>query len=548
MSKKETIYIDVDDDITSIIDKVKSSPQQIVALVLPKRASVLQSSVNMKLLKRTADQAKKNPVLITSEPALMPLAAASKVHVAPNLQAAPEIPPMPKEEPELPEDEPQEEVQLDPATPVGEAMGPEPAKPAEPRKAATPLKSPAAKDAKKSSRKPNVPNFRRFRKWIILGAIGLALLVAFLIWALFFAPKATVTVQTETSDLPKSLNFIADTEADSVNLDSATLPAISEQIEKTDTEKAPATGQENKGKKASGSVTMTATECAPNLGKPGPVASGTSLSYNGVAFTTQSTTTFGSTPTSASGSCATYSSSGPTKIQAQSPGTDANVSNGSFSVSGRSDISAQGSASGGTDNVVKVVNQSDIDSAKELLKARQDDATNDLKKALQEKGYVPIPETLTNEQQFTESAKAGTEASEVSVVANTKYSMLGVKEDDLKELINKSVEGDINTDTQTVLQFGIGQAQFKVEKPASSGQVSVNMSTTLLIGPDLKLEEIKSQIAGKSRDEATEILKQRPGFSDSTVETSPFWVKNVPGDIEKIEIIIEKPDGTKITQ
>ena len=56
---KDTIYIDVDDEITAIIDKVITSKHKIVALVLPKRAVVLQSIVNMKLLKRTADEAKK---------------------------------------------------------------------------------------------------------------------------------------------------------------------------------------------------------------------------------------------------------------------------------------------------------------------------------------------------------------------------------------------------------------------------------------------------------------------------------------------------------
>ena len=54
---KDVIYIDVDDEITTIIDKVRSSQSKILALVLPKRATTLQSIVNMKLLKRSADEA-----------------------------------------------------------------------------------------------------------------------------------------------------------------------------------------------------------------------------------------------------------------------------------------------------------------------------------------------------------------------------------------------------------------------------------------------------------------------------------------------------------
>ncbi|MFL6594983.1 MAG: hypothetical protein ACJ8HQ_06025, partial [Chthoniobacterales bacterium] len=71
--EKDTIYIDIDDEITGIIDKLKASQSKVVALVLPKRAAVFQSIVNMKLLKRAADSNKKNLVLITAEAGLLPL-------------------------------------------------------------------------------------------------------------------------------------------------------------------------------------------------------------------------------------------------------------------------------------------------------------------------------------------------------------------------------------------------------------------------------------------------------------------------------------------
>src|SRR5580693_8910099 len=89
---KDTIYIDIDDEITGIIDKLRNSKGKVVALVLPKRATVFQSVVNMKLLKRAADAEKKNAVLITSEAGLLPLAGIAGVHVAKTLTSKPEIP------------------------------------------------------------------------------------------------------------------------------------------------------------------------------------------------------------------------------------------------------------------------------------------------------------------------------------------------------------------------------------------------------------------------------------------------------------------------
>ena len=76
--QKDVIYIDVEDDITAIIGKVKASKEKIIALVPPKRIGVLQSAVNLRLLSRAAEQNDKRLVLITSNQALMALAAAAR--------------------------------------------------------------------------------------------------------------------------------------------------------------------------------------------------------------------------------------------------------------------------------------------------------------------------------------------------------------------------------------------------------------------------------------------------------------------------------------
>ncbi len=98
VTSKDTIYIDIDDEITGIIDKLKGSDAKVLALVLPKRAAVLQSVVNMKLLKRAADEAKKHVVLITSEAGLLPLAGMVGLHVAKSLTTKPEIPLAPNQD------------------------------------------------------------------------------------------------------------------------------------------------------------------------------------------------------------------------------------------------------------------------------------------------------------------------------------------------------------------------------------------------------------------------------------------------------------------
>ena len=87
--QKDVIYIDVEDDITAIIGKLKASKQKIVALVPPKRIGVLQSAVNLRLLARSAEQQDKRLVIITGNQALSGLAASAAIPVAKNLQSKP---------------------------------------------------------------------------------------------------------------------------------------------------------------------------------------------------------------------------------------------------------------------------------------------------------------------------------------------------------------------------------------------------------------------------------------------------------------------------
>src|SRR5690606_25390093 len=96
--KKDVIYIDIEDDITAVIDKVKHAEEKIVALVPPKGNAVLQSVVNLKLLKRAANNANKQPVIVTSNQALTARAGGLELYVAKNLQSKPAIPGAPADE------------------------------------------------------------------------------------------------------------------------------------------------------------------------------------------------------------------------------------------------------------------------------------------------------------------------------------------------------------------------------------------------------------------------------------------------------------------
>jgi CxxC motif-containing protein len=204
---KDVIYIDVEDDITAIIGKVKEASEKIVALVPPKRVGVLQSAVNLRLLQRAADQSSKRIVLITSNQALVALSAAAKIPVAKNLQSKPEL----AEIPVLDIDNGEDVIDGaslpvgdhakaasksagdddDDETEVIEGINIEDDAP----KPAVPVRT------KKPASKGKIPNFNKFRKRITIGIISAVVLVGLLVWAFVFAPAATVIITARTSSV-----------------------------------------------------------------------------------------------------------------------------------------------------------------------------------------------------------------------------------------------------------------------------------------------------------------------------------------------------------
>ena len=89
---KDVFYIEPEEDITDIIAKIEGAKSKVVALVPPKKAGVFRSIVNIKLITKSAAGANKVVVLVTTDPSIVKLAAATKMPVTKDLKTAPVIP------------------------------------------------------------------------------------------------------------------------------------------------------------------------------------------------------------------------------------------------------------------------------------------------------------------------------------------------------------------------------------------------------------------------------------------------------------------------
>lgn len=559
---KQVLYVDVDDEITTIIDKMNTSEAKVVALVLPKRASVFQSLVNMKLLKRRADEAKKHIVLITSEAGLMPLAGLSGIHVAKTLQSKPEIPPVPllddanegdQEEAVVADDE------FDSSKMATAAIGDLAANaalkskdtsdgPIElddidlPEDDGTSSLPPAGKPAR--NKKLKVPDFLRFRKRLILVVLVLLLLITGGIVAVAILPKATVTIKTDNTTVDSSVDLTLDTETTMFNADKKLVPAQTQQQQKVFTQAAPATGQQNNGDKATGTVTLT--NCSADSTSV-TVPAGTGVSANGQTFITQSSLTLSTSLFTGSGNCKSISgiTSDNVDVTAQTSGSQFNIGPSNFSVAGFANVKGAStkSMSGGTDNVTKVVQQSDIDSAKQKLNAGQDQTTikAQLKQSLESNGLYALPSTFNaGAPTISTSAQPGQAADNVTVTENVTYTMYGAKRDYLKQLITESAKKQMDSSKQSILDDGLETANYVIPKPASSGTLPISMSVTITAGPKLDADTLAKQFAGKKSGDVRDSVKAVPGVTDVSIQYSPFWVTSMPNKSGKITVIFQK--------
>jgi hypothetical protein len=582
---KDTIYIDVDDEITTIIDKVRGSAGKIVALVLPKRAATLQSIVNMKLLKRAADESRKKLVLVTTESGLMPLAGAVGLHVAKTPTSRPEIPMAPEAMSDaeeqvdetadlLAEDETDTPTLKNAANrPVGELAGATMPLPQRPKpdsgietleldnedKAAVGAAAAGTAVAASKKLKPikdkklAIPDFDRFRMLLLGGFALLLVLIVGGYLALAVLPKTTILIKTNASNVNTDVDFTLNTAVTSFNETSKVVPAKQVQVQKTLTGTATATGQKNNGDKASGNVTISLADCDKNTITV-PAGTGVSAS-GGLTYITTSSITLESVTIGGKCNPSVYANeySKTVKVIAQQGGAKYNISSGSsITVSGgqgynSSDLKAStnGSINGGTDDIQTVVSQADIDSAKSKIAATDNTAAqDDLKNQLKGQGLYAIAASFNSGTPITTtSADAGSAASSVTVTQVYTYTMLGANDAHLKKLVDNDIKSQIDTKQQGILTQGITQASFKLKEANATGAV-MNLQTIAEVGPSIDTAQIASNAAGKKSSEIKADVSGNPDVTEVTVKMSPFWVTKAPKNVNKITVTVAKPTKT----
>ena len=153
---------------------------------------------------------------------------------------------------------------------------------------------------------------------------------------------------------------------------------------------------------------------------------------------------------------------------------------------------------------------------------------------------MPIAGTFnTGTANTVASPTLGSAGNQVTVTQTVTYTMLGVQQSYLSQLVTNSVNQQINTSQQSIVDDGVSTAQYNVIQ-SNETTAQVTMQATASVGAKLDTSTIKQEVAGKKTADVESTIKSNPGVTNVTVKLSPFWVSSVPTDQKKIVINITK--------
>ena len=566
-TKREVIYVDPEDDITSVIDKVKLGSGKVVAIVPGKRLGALQSAVNLRLLQRAAQAIDRKLVIVSEDKSLMKIAGGVGIYMAKNLQTRPAVPLIDdapsrtSETEEIPtediaslkkkiqaeaassEDENnviEEEIEDNAKKMAAQSAATEKqkkiiekAKEEQEDKIKELEKKEEAKKAKKV--KEAEPDINQFRKKVIAGALLLLLLVGGFIWAILQKPSAVIIIKSQTSNYQYAQAWVLDPGVDS-DATQKTFKTKEYKGEENLSADFSATGEKDIGERATGQVTII--NCNDSAIS---IASGAAFAANGKNYLSNGAVNIPGSNFFSSGQCK-EDGKATVSVTAVQSGESFNQPAAAYQIAGSpTSVSASGSAmTGGSTNVVKIVQQSDIDAAKQKLAAQN---TADYKNKLSvtvDKNYQIIEDSFNLSQSDASSnVQAGQQAPGGKVEMKINYSLQAYSKDELKTLISKAVNQEIAATNQKIYESSSNKGELSLSldnERSSSGAKKYKVSMLLSTGPAINEEELKAKLVSRKKGEITTELESIKGVSRVDVSISPFWKQKTPSDPAKITI------------
>lgn len=553
-----SIYINLEDDVSKIVQRIQREKSQQLILVCPKRSLLFSDSINLRLLKKQTDLLGKEVFILTMDERgqmyaqeagfqlkFLPKstrgsmlsdvrvsqeikteqhahAPAAEVKTAPIVRAAPKI--------------------TKAALPVGRGAG-------ELRSAHSLVKAPPRLRVESSVKtdttgeKSHAPH-RTYKRFLV-GFLTISLMVIVLT-VFVVLPKATVVVYPKTEPVTRDWDMrmtTANAEPDTASL---IIPAkkVLETIEVQD--KFQSQGKKEVGNKASGTVRIyNFTKLPINL------KAGTTTFTIGNRTYVLRADAMGIKPT-------TYKNAATKEVDESSlmpafaivatsggdgsnvpAGTRVEISNQVFGSSPQMLFAKTETAiTGGTSRFLSFVTEQDTISAQSIL---GDKAVSEIRSRLETEQWVLADKSYVLESQgFATDKAVGTESPTFTATLKVKVTGLAFNMKDLSNLIEQRINQTLAAGKSLVIENS-DQIDFRIKTidlTAESAVLMVHFEGKAV--PSLDFNDVARQLVGKSQNQVNEILRSKAEIEKIEITLAPTWQKRFPLFASKINVGLAK--------
>lgn len=555
------LYLEPDEEITTVIEKLTAISDRQVAVVVPKNSPLFQSLVNLKLLVKEADRLGKQVAIISSDKIGARLAKQVGVTVYASLQlGSPGGSPVAADQTVSPPTASQETV-IDgvkvrqyvpptgatpppsPGEPMATATTSEP--PPEPSPQSVPIEpepSPGEVEPKEtvldqSSDLPTIvsrarptwprPSIKLIVPWKSVGVAGFLTVIA-LAAVYLFLPKATLTLTFKAEPLTKELALAVET-----------IPSPSEEaiagsqliVERTGETTITASGKKDIGQKATGEVKITNKyRDANGVGKDQTWAAGAALTDNSSkrVFTLNQAVSVGRV-TYDPNSGAVINQSKTVGVSAEAPGEGFNLAAGAtFSLTGalaNTEVTNSQGLTGGSSQPVTVLTQEDIDRSTAELKGT---LLSQAKIELNTKanGQFLLPEAIVETVKTdTLEAKVGDVIDSTTRQLTVEYLVIVYDSSQLIDRLKTALLADLGADKD--LELPTDQVTVKFRSIADDrSTMSILATGNGFAVPKLDKNQLAKSVRHRSIDQAIQVIKDAVGPQQVAVEIIPGWWPN----------------------
>lgn len=561
----EILYLEADEEITSVIDKLDDLTGHSVALVVPKHAQLISSVVNLRLLLAEAKKRKKSISVVTQDKIGTKLASQVGIPVYASVTdetpVDSEIGPKPSIDDVIELNEsaaPQstqagvvEEETVESKVPVkryDESSASEPEVPAEPAIEAVPLTLPAVDVAtpvveeRAVGARPQSSRKSMQKKALLWGG-GLVVLAALLgagWWFYWASWQATAIITLESEPFQQQVEVTIDNSLQAPDAGQSAIPGqrIETQISKNGS--FGATGKKDVGSKASGTMTIS-----NRLGEPVALASGTRFEREGLVMISTEAVTINaaSVALDAQGNVTVKPGTGSVKVEASAAGEQYNLAPGDWTITSLTNAQRdkvtganQAAFAGGVTKSVNVVTAEDIDKAKQSLASQ---ATEELVAALQAESpnLTILKDGVSIEVVESSSDKQpNDEADAVAVTATVRARAIAFIAAAYRTAVVARVsalapEGkQVAATPDDAIETSIGSVD------VGQGKLTLKGSLQTRVVPAIDEETLTGQLFGKTVTEAQTLLEGQEGVTAAVVRIQPSIRTTLPHTLDRIHL------------